>query len=311
MSSENWKKVRSPKRSNPVPADVLQAIKDLGEIPEKVTDDEAYVLCPWHDDHHAGSFSINLETGGNFCFSCHTGGSFLDYVQEVTGESYLSARRWIMNQGIRLLIEPNEEVRLPEVISEQALSMFTTPPLSELTARSISSYAAQEYGVLWETRTASWICPIRNPKNNKLWGWQRKHKADVENYPKTVRKSKTLFGVERFDHEIGVLVESPLDCPRLFSGVGNQYGYVASYGAAVSLDQMALMLQLSDTWILWMDNDEAGKTNTFRILDVMEKRMKIRLAMPQSGYKDPGDMDDADCLRMLQNAQPSFTVRTL
>lgn len=32
-------------------------------------------LCPFHDDHHKGSFRLNLDTGGFTCFSCGTKGS--------------------------------------------------------------------------------------------------------------------------------------------------------------------------------------------------------------------------------------------
>ena len=31
-------------------------------------------LCPFHDDQHAGSFKINLDSGSFKCFSCGTAG---------------------------------------------------------------------------------------------------------------------------------------------------------------------------------------------------------------------------------------------
>ena len=37
-------------------------------------------LCPFHDDQHAGSFKINLDTGAFRCFSCGAaGGDILSF----------------------------------------------------------------------------------------------------------------------------------------------------------------------------------------------------------------------------------------
>lgn len=40
-------------------------------------------LCPFHSDHKAGSFKINLKTGAYKCWSCGaSGGDIIDFVQK-------------------------------------------------------------------------------------------------------------------------------------------------------------------------------------------------------------------------------------
>ena len=48
--------------------------------------------CPFHDDHRAGSFRVNLDTGAFVCFSCGTkGGDIISFVQLRHALSFASA----------------------------------------------------------------------------------------------------------------------------------------------------------------------------------------------------------------------------
>lgn len=49
-------------------------------------------LCPFHDDHHPGSFGVNLDTGGYNCFSCREkGGDIIAFTQRLYGLSFNEA----------------------------------------------------------------------------------------------------------------------------------------------------------------------------------------------------------------------------
>lgn len=49
-------------------------------------------LCPFHDDHHAGSFDVNLTTGAFHCFSCkEKGGDIIAFTQRNYGLSFPEA----------------------------------------------------------------------------------------------------------------------------------------------------------------------------------------------------------------------------
>ena len=50
-------------------------------------------LCPFHDDTRAGSFYVNMESGGFKCFSCKTsGGDVITYTMKRYGLSFIAAK---------------------------------------------------------------------------------------------------------------------------------------------------------------------------------------------------------------------------
>jgi DNA primase len=56
-------------------------------------------LCPFHDDNHAGSFRVNLETGAFTCFSCGTkGGDIIAFIQQRDGLSFPGAVQKLLNE---------------------------------------------------------------------------------------------------------------------------------------------------------------------------------------------------------------------
>lgn len=56
-------------------------------------------LCPFHDDHHAGSFKLNLRTGGFNCFSCQEkGGDIIAFTRLKYGLGFLEALRKIARE---------------------------------------------------------------------------------------------------------------------------------------------------------------------------------------------------------------------
>lgn len=51
-------------------------------------------LCVFHDDKHAGSFRVNLETGGFKCFACGAkGADIIAFIQLRDGLSFPDALR--------------------------------------------------------------------------------------------------------------------------------------------------------------------------------------------------------------------------
>lgn len=49
-------------------------------------------LCPFHEDSSAGSFKINLESGGFICFSCGAkGGDIISFIQKRDNFSFQEA----------------------------------------------------------------------------------------------------------------------------------------------------------------------------------------------------------------------------
>lgn len=267
---------------------------------------EVHGLCPMHKertgkpDTHP-SWWINSETGYHFCFSCGYKGNLYSLVRDVKGISYHDAKDFINEQGplplnslaqrlkdLPMYIQPEEEA-IP--MSEARLAVYVDPPAEELKKRFITSKAAKHHGVLWDAKTSAWILPIRDPDNYSLLGWQEKSATGrfFKNQPPGVKKSKTVFGVEVMATDILVVVESPLDVPRLASA--GVEGAIAVYGAFPSEEQAKIMRR-ADKIIIAFDRDEAGRKACESIRPYGRKFGLNLFFFNYEGItaKDPGDM---------------------
>jgi hypothetical protein len=282
---------------------------------------EATGLCPMHEKRtgkpdHSPSWWINLETGAFICFSCQYSGNLLMLVSDIKGftkdiwgitrPDYEAAKAWL---GSITEVSPDRLAQLlaaiPQYISAQMdepemsearLAVFVDPPAHALAGRRITVEAASKYNVLWNEKTESWILPIREPRTNKLLGWQEKGTQDrkFRNYPSGMKKSHALFGSHLDISEQAIIVESPLDCVRFESaGIG---GAVAMFGAQFTEDQFKL-IRFSDKIIFASDNpkiDEAGK-KAAKQANEWALKYGVNLSYfnyGETGKKDPGDMTD-------------------
>jgi hypothetical protein len=308
--------------------DIEQALNNLG-IDYEVSGDNARALCPKHQeltgktDNHPSWF-IHLETGQHHCFSCGYRGGLLGLVSDlkefkidtwgVIEADYEAAKKWLRSTGNEIPIEIlksklNKKVDTKEEIrvEESHLAIFTTPPQWALDQRSISAEAAKVYGVLWETRHDNWILPLRDPYRAKLMGYQMKGQKSrfFRNYPAGLKKSATLFGVHQMQEEQTVVVESPLDCVRIYDA--GYPGAVATCGALMSETQ-AKLLRLSNKIIAAFDNpnfDAAGRKACDEML-VFSQRYNLNVYYfnyGESTKKDPGDMTDEEIRWGIENAK--------
>ncbi len=297
----------------PAPGDIAGALRELN-IVFHFADTEAVFLCPYHDDHKAGSFSVNLETGMNFCFSCGTGGGFVRVVQAVLGVSLGEADRWCRARRMKNLggtfrtfhetpRKSAASVDTTRQVNEASLALFTDPPDSALADRACSLDSARYYGVRWNPATGTWIIPIRDAENHRLIGWQEKGSDGryFKNVPAGVDKSSALFGLESAVDGPLVLVESPLDVLRLFtSGVR---GGVSSYGVHVSRRQLELAADTGvQSIVLALDNDSAGSGETARLVREFRRLRVMVFNYGRSRAKDPGDMTGTEIRWGLDNA---------
>lgn len=257
----------------PIPGDVLSSLEELGVNVARIVHEEAWALCPGHYDrlgkHNSrpNKWSVNVETGQHSCFSCGFSGSFVYLVQEVLGYDRSDAERWVRNRGgierLRRALGNSEgrsrsfegDSGIPEW-NEARLALFNAPPFSALERRRVSQGAVTHYGVLWDDKKENWILPIRDPDTGSLWGYQEKGEGWFCNKPAKVGKSETLFGLEAFTGSTAILLESPLDCLRLYTaGIS---GAVSSFGVQVSDRQLDLLFDRAEIVVFALDNDTAG-----------------------------------------------------
>lgn len=305
--------------ANPVPGDVLACLEELGIEVIRVSGSEAVGRCPEHEkntgspDRHP-SWSCNTETGLYGCFSCKAGGTFVMLVEFCLGVDRSTAVAWVRARGsierARRTLEGTD--RIPgekrRQINEAELALYTDPPLSACSKRLLDIDSVRHYGVLWDPQQDLWITPVREPDTGKLMGWQEKNDRYFNNYPYRLKKSLTLFGVDVFEGDQGILVESPLDAVRIHS-VGIT-GALASYGAKVSEKQLKLIRDRTRNLILALDNDKDGLKYSETIRREYGKWFNLKF-LNYNGIvgKDPGEMTADQIKQAIRTAIPSILMR--
>lgn len=281
--------------------------------------EEVQGLCPMHKartgkEDHNPSWWINSVTGAHICFSCGYKGNIYTLVADLKGMDYFDAKDYVNSSAeldvdvllkrIRELPQYISTVEEPIAMSEARLAVYTDPPEKELRKRFISVEAAKHHNVLWDKNNEAWIVPIRDPNDYRLLGWQEKGARGrfFRNQPQGVKKSKTVFGVEVMSTETLVVVESPLDVPRLATaGVA---GAISTYGALISEDQVKIMRRAKKV-IAAFDKDDAGM-HANELMRGFARKYGIELSyFNYTGIdvKDPGDMTEQEIHQGIATAR--------
>lgn len=286
---------------------VSAALTRLGlEVEER--DGEGYRRCPGHyartgREDSSPSWSINLTTGLHHCFSCGYGGSLEHLVSGILRIDHHAAEAWLADpallaQAIEARLKSIQRYNPPS--SKVDLSGFTLPPPAELAKRRITIEAALRYEILWDGK--GFILPIRDPWH-RLLGYQIKRGSYVRNRPLRVAKATTLFGLGAYTGSRAILVESPLDCARLWSaGID---GAVASFGSTVSDKQVELLIYIADRVVIALDDDNAGEIGADAVETALNHRANPirRFEYRRPCGKDPGELDDDELAYGIEHAR--------
>lgn len=315
----------------------ITAVLDALGLEYSVRGNEATALCPGHKkttgkEDHSPSWWINIDTGVHMCFSCGYKGNLYQLVCDVKefyltgfganlGYDYPAAQEWVSTVSEYTIEQMLEHLQqLPSYLyssstvlemSEARLAVFSeTVPEEQLAKRQLSPDAVKAYGVLWDTNKQAWILPLREPHFNKLMGWQEKGTIDRTffNRPAGLQRSKTMFGVENQNEEIVIVVESPLDCLRIYTaGIA---GAVAVCGSTISADQIKL-IRYSKKVVAAFDNPNLDQSGRKASKEMLEYARKYGLNLfffnyGSSGKKDPGDMTEDEIRWGVENAQSAL-----
>ena len=288
--------------------DVATVLQHLGVTIKRVGDKEISGCCPVHENRtgksdNSPSWSMNAYTGLWICYSCGARGTLSSLVSELSGEpdSIVAVHQFLVSSGLNRLTNPKEEIKHTFVDWQEFLK-FEAPTDNRLNTRTLNRDSARKYGLRFDRGSQSWILPIVN-QFGELMGWQEKSMSKVRNYPVGVKKSETLFGIDRVSTKVGVLVESPLDVARLDSVMSDVSG-VASFGAHVSKTQIGLLVEHFDSLIIALDNDDAGVTSSKKLMKSLPSfRNGIKLlSYAHTNAKDIGDMTNAEIITAVSNA---------
>ena len=274
-----------------LPSDIPAALSELG-IHAAVHGDEALACCPAHSDRRP-SWYMNTSSGLHVCHACGFRGTFPSLVSYMTGTSAQDYMAWVLDARLSARQAPPRVPERPPEVSESDLALFTPPPPDALASRRLSELSCQHLGILWDY--GSWVLPIREPRTHKLMGWQEKNADRVRNRPGGVAKSRSLFGLRGFaDGSTAVLLESPLDCARLYSaGVP---GGLSSYGVQVSTVQLSALLNVTDRIVFAFDNDPPGREQSLHVASSGQffHARFLNYSVLDTYRKDPGDMTDSE-----------------
>jgi hypothetical protein len=313
-------------KTTPVPGDVIACLEELGIQVTRLTHGEAWAICPGHlsrldkENNRPNKWSVNVETGDHSCFSCGFSGSFVYLVQEVKGYDRHDAEQWVRSRGgisrlRRSLATASDSVSSESWVqpwNEARLAFFSSPPYSALDGRRVSAGAVNHYGVLWDSDNENWILPIRDPDTGTFWGYQEKGPGWFSNKPARVPKSDTLFGIDCMRGTTAILLESPLDCLRLYTA--GLDGAVSSFGVQVSNRQLDILFDRAEVVILALDNDEPGRNKMWELRNrylTSGKRIKFVDYSHIPHAKDLGTegVTDNDIQKAVLNAKSMVRYR--
>lgn len=309
---------KSQPSSNPLPADILLTLGELDIEITQVKGDEAWALCPAHKARmgradHSASWSINLETGSHFCFSCGWKGPFIGLVRWQRNMEVSEAEAWIRKHGgiavarKKLRGEVAYQKKKAEEVDESDLVFYYDPPDDALEDRDLELSSCQAYGVKYDYENDYWIIPIRDPETGRLLGWQEKGKGHFRNHPQHLEKAQTLFGYPLLG-DTAYLEESPLDCVRLHTY--SLDGAVSGYGVHVSEFQMELIVDRAKTLYVCLDNDDAGRAKEEEIWREYRHRTRLYFAnYENTDKKDHGEMTPEEIEESLSKAVSALRFR--
>jgi len=297
----------------------MESVLDrLGIEVISTTGDEIKGHCPAHlertgKEDSNPSWFINADSGVHHCFSSGFRGSVNSLVEYTQGISYDDTKSWLgsgernLSKAFARILERPVLEEIANPVTESMLSAFVDPPAEALASRGLTLASAKKYEILWDKLKNTWIIPMRDAVTGELLGWQEKGYGNryFMNFPKGMKKSTTVFGIQKFTGGSMVVVESPLDVVRLDS-VGVPGG-VATYGCAVSHAQVNV-IRGADRIVFAMDNDKAGRKGSYELLDAA-KQMGFEawfFDYSNTDRKDVGGMSKAEILYGLGNAKHSI-----
>lgn len=288
--------------------DIQHVLVDLGVEVTRAGEREISGRCPVHLSRtghidRSPSWSMNAETGLWICYSCGARGTLVGLISELTGDetSLIDVHSFLINSSLNRI--NREDIPEPEPeIDWISYSRFDAVPAPYLYNRNLDASVARSYGIRWDTANKAWVIPIVSPLG-QLMGWQSKKPDWVRNYPIGIKKSHTLFGIEKFLNKPAVLVESPLDVVRLASITSGVQG-LATFGSYVSTEQLSLLNSVASKVIVAMDNDEAGLKASKMLFKTMPRFDDgvLWLNYKNTKAKDIGDMTDEEIYDALSTS---------
>jgi len=304
MDSRN----RRSKTSGYTAEQIKRILTGTGVTIESEVDSDYIIFCPFHNNNRTPAGEIDKSNGTFFCFSCHHIADLIEFVMHMSARTYFEAVRFIKSKEVEGNLE--KDINKALIIKPDFIP-FDELILKRLYNNLLLSERAKDYFKYRKLENSSWAkfslgysekqdmvtVPVHSPDGMPIGFVGRSVEGkEFKNTP-GLPKSKTLFNLHRVKTSNKVyVVESSFDAIRL-----DQIGFpaVATLGSNVSNIQIELLQKCFNDIVVIADNDEAGGNMKTKIIEKLGSRVSV--IQLDSKYKDIGDMEDSEIIKLESN----------
>ena len=289
--------------------------------------------CPFHagGNEHKPSFylyvgptkSARQVTGSSLCFTCGRGWSLGSLLKAFkVDRSYLDAILEIIEEE-SVAYSPDyysricfDLPRIPEVV----LGAFDYAP-KELIDAGFRKEVLKQFDVGYDRPRKRIIFPIRDHLGHLVGmsgrttiGADPRYKVYKDELKEVVhgyelKKGRVIWGLDRlYTTAMTLGLESPIVVCEGFKAtlwcVQNGFdSTVALMGKFCTEEQKLLLSRVTNEVILFLDNNEAGRTGTSKIAPYLASGLSVRIAnYPDVDNIQPDDLSRSDLTRAINNA---------
>jgi DNA primase len=312
------------------PGHVKEIVKSIGLNYFREQNDQIAFYCPFHNNTHTPSCSINELSGAWICFnpSCSEFGSLSDLVKRVLRVNDFQALRFILSKE-SVAMDNFDEILNDVLEDKPEFQEFSQETLDRLHAdlhgnkrardyfnsRNISVESMKYFGLGYSAPLDMVITPVHSPDGIPLGLVGRSIENKVFKNSTDLPKNKTMFNIHRAK-KVGsnvIICESNFDAIRI-----HQAGFpnvVATLGGHVSQDQINMLNRYFSKIIIMTDSDKAGRELGFNIVnrlrnkDILWASYEYGKIYPHNA-KDAGDMTDEEIIACIKNAVSDIEYRS-
>jgi len=312
------------------PGHIKAVIKAAGIHSTGETESEIYFYCPFHNNTHSPSCSINKESGAWLCFNpaCGESGTIIDIIKKILEKNDFEAIRFIASKKTEA--DDNFMDTLTEMLQDKPdFIEFSKDTLDQLNAERKDSPEAQQYFIsrginnesmeffqLGYSKKQNMVTVTVHSPDGIPVGLVGRSISDKRFKNSTnLPRSKTMFNIHRAkrigDHVI--IVESSFDAIRV-----HQAGFpnvVATLGGHISNDNISLLNKYFNKITIMTDADQAGRelgldiSRRLRMKNILWASYSYGKIYPHEA-KDAGDMTEDEIKQCIKNAVSDIEYKT-
>ena len=312
--------------------DIDATMDALGLESGMVISNNRVARCLWPENHGSGdsnpSFSVSLESGAWICYAGCGAGSLIQLVKRLRNLSDKSAKLWLLTQAgkeitfdhvLSAMTKPIVDQYIPDEdsirLAQADYDLMDEDTMSEyFFDRGFNVGTVRKWGIRYDVLLKAIVIPIYSADNSRIIGTVKRLVPPV---PKGISKYRYNAGFQRKFHLFGankhmkdgratIVVEGPLDAIWLHQcGFDNTVSLLGSY---CSEDQIRILKQLGNKLILALDNDEAGREATVRIVEKLKNFFIIQV-VPMYNASDVQELSELELREVIGSA--AYTWRNV